>query len=171
MSAIDYVNTIQLTAPRVELIPSLKEAVEEAFQSRISIQRYRFGFYRVPLVTSRYEPGKYLHVWDASLYRDEFPHRHSWRMRSRVLMGSLTNTLWNLIDDPEGTHGVYRTMYLNEGRETDAEFVRGPIRPEKLSAETVPEDSLYTMDSESFHTTELHDPIVITLMEKSDIDI
>lgn len=94
-----------------ELIPRVITAVKENFDQEKNVALYRFGFYRVPFYQDRNQDGLALHIWLQDLPREELPHSHVFHLRSRVLLGSITNHIWLPHEDDLGDFQPTRVEY------------------------------------------------------------
>lgn len=163
-----------LRLERSELVDRVVESVEYARKVGERIKVYRFGFFRLQFVPTRLAEGHSLHVWSPELFdgRDEAPHNHNSFMRSRILLGRITNYFW---DSPEvSSDGLWRpteticTDTACEDRPADY-LVNCVLLSTKTYGPGHLNGDYYEIPHGSVHSTKF-EPGTVTLIHKSEID-
>ncbi len=165
---------LDLELDRNELIDAVVDSVEYAKSIGEPVRTYRFGFFRLQFVPTRLKEGYSLHVWSPELLaeKDDAPHNHNSRMKSRVLLGRITNLFWGPPEiNPKGPWRPIETICTDtvcEDRPADHR-----VDFKLLSQETYgpgfPNGDYYEMPKGSIHSTEF-EPGTVTLIHKSKID-
>lgn len=129
------------------------------------------GFYRI-LITAKdgTSPGVMLHAWldkdqpkqSRNTTRDI--HRHTFDMRSKVLVGELRNELYSVIEDIDGDHRIAKIR--QEGPKATRALGDTTVRVVLDRHEVVSAGEIYGFPSKRFHCTVIHSYPTITLMQK-----
>lgn len=90
-NSLDLKNT-----SREEIISELIEAVHIARSEGRKLNRYPFGFLRIPFETERNKDGMALHIWSDAYHEQETLHTHTFDLQSRVLFGEVANYVWSV---------------------------------------------------------------------------
>lgn len=165
---------LDLGLERRILIDKVGECVKYAKSIGELVKVYRFGFFRLQFVSSRLQEGYSLHVWSPELFdgKDEAPHNHNSFMRSRVLLGRITNYYWRLADpSPEGLWRSVETLCSDtvcEDLPSD-ELVDLELLEKKSYGPGQVEGDYYEIPHGSLHSSRF-EPGTVTLIHKSDID-
>lgn len=165
---------LDLKLDRKKLIGVVADSVEYTRSIGEPVKMYRFGFFRLQFVPTRLQEGYSLHVWSPELFleRDEAPHNHNSFMKSRVLLGRITNLFWGPAKiDPKGHWRPVETICTDtvcEDRPADYR-VNFKLLGRKTYCPGSPNGDYYEMPKGTIHSTEF-DPGTITLIHKSQID-
>lgn len=165
---------LDLSLDRNKLIEAVVDSVEHARTIGEPVRAYRFGFFRLQFVPTRLKEGYSLHVWSPELFldRDEAPHNHNSFMKSRVLLGRITNLFWGSPKvDPEGLWRPVETVCTDTVCEDRPANYR--VNFELLNQSTYgpgfSNGDYYEMPKGTTHSTEF-EPGTVTLIHKSEID-
>lgn len=165
---------LELELPRRQLIDAVADSVNYARLNDEPVKVYRFGFFRLQFVKTRLEEGYSLHVWDKELLHDhdEAPHNHNSYMRSRVLLGRITNQFWSEpVQDPDGIWRPTETICTDTMCEDRPANYRASlaVTEEKSYGPDQPDGDYYVMPRGTIHSSDF-DTGTVTLIHKQDID-
>lgn len=158
-----------------KLIPALQNRIEKLYSIGTIIQSHPLGFLRLALEgQGESANGFFLHVWMPGLPVQEggaFMHQHVFDLSSRVLKGTLRDTLYKPVEDPQGPYQLIKGKNAQEyGVITND--VLAHVKMDVIRTLDVNAGEIYAVEKGQYHATDV-DPesIVVTLIKKSNVDI
>ena len=146
------------------------EAVQVVQERQKELLAFPFGFVRIPFPPKGGE-GYYLHVWPNELAAEHEPHSHRFNMVSTVLSGTLKNITWTRqhAEEGEATHYAYslNTALMAAGHSR----LGGAFKLAVTNEEIIKCGQTYEMPHGEYHTSEVLEGPVLTLIRSSDIDL
>jgi phosphoribosyl-ATP pyrophosphohydrolase len=109
-----------------------------------------------------------MHFWHPALSAtvgDEELHDHRYDFRSHVLHGQTTHEVYELVDDPDGDHGVFEVSCKPGDAHDPVEKGRGFVRP--AGAYMMVKGSVYDFPHAQFHRIVASE--CITLVERREV--
>jgi hypothetical protein len=132
-------------------------AVASGSATRVTALRHPLGFICLPIQRDGVY-GLCVHLWTDRLARaaptTSGVHCHSWDLHSRVLYGSVRNTVMHAVETGENpTHRVFEVH--SAGGRDELRATPRMVRCTEGAAETSTAGDVYTLSAGVFHTTEV----------------
>lgn len=167
-------NEIDIHADLKTLAQVLLERIDFLQSQNIQVQSQPLGFMRLALDGQKNnQDGYFLHVWIPGLPTQKdgpFKHTHVFNMTSRILLGSIRDTLYNPIVDENGGYQLI-TAECKENYCLPSERVQDKIHIEIERTLDLSAGDTYQVAKGSFHdTTVLGDGIAVTLIRKENVE-
>lgn len=157
-----------------QMIYALLEKLTELEQSGVIIQAQPLGMMRIALDGQQNaENGKFLHYWAADLPKSmENPplHTHVFNMRSRIIVGKITDTTFKITHDIDGMHQLIQAKCTQDYCAMVSSIQR--VRVDTECIRELKAGDIYKVAKDVFHVTSFDskNDVAITVMEKSDVD-
>lgn len=164
------------SAAQVELaqlsLDDIRALIEKARLDGCMPEKHPLGFVHMPLSNNGHSRGLYLHIWDrrhsellqAASY--EPIHNHTFDMTSRVLVGSLTNKVFEIIPDEASSVVRCRIVFTNAAA---ARVPEEPSRAVLLHSKEVHAPAIYSLRHGIYHLSVPSSDFVATLMSKDEV--
>lgn len=156
------------------LIPALLKRIDELEAMGVKVQAQPIGLMRLALNNqNNAAEGPFLHIWIPGLPIQKtggpFAHTHVFHLRSKVLIGKLTDITYTPTSDPNGAYklvqGHCRQDYCSLSDIIDR------VCMNKKNIRDIHAGQTYEVPKGIFHLTSLKkDAVVMTLMQKIDVD-
>jgi hypothetical protein len=157
-------NPMDISQPLSLLITEVCARAEQLLASDVKIAQYRFGFYRIPFSSNNSEEGLALQIWLRELPSEQFPHRHNFRLRSRLLKGSLTRHLWEVKTDLNGSHRTIGSV-RDESTWRDIE-VSERVSVRCTESKKFKAGDIYEIPFAQIHSTTINSFPTVTIVDK-----
>lgn len=152
----------------------LLERVAELKSKGVLVQSQPLGFMRLALDGQKNaNEGLFLHVWIPGLPTQEggpFMHTHVFDLKSRILLGSIKDTVYTPKSDSNGTYRLIRTRCAQDycAPFTD---VQDKVTMEVTEVKNMLAGNVYRVAKGDFHTTSIiGNGTAMTLMQKANVD-
>jgi hypothetical protein len=133
---------------------ALLRAVRER-ELPLSANVHPLGFIHALLAERKDGTRLRLHLWPSEPYEPQEPawyiHCHAWPLRSVVVLGSIQDHRYRVIDRNDGNRQLFEASY--QGDHSILSPSGQPVRCEPLSAETAPQGATYEVPLNTFHAS------------------